>query len=217
MTTAPLRAICRRARSPKSKSDRHLHPAVHARIDNGPSRDRRCDPQVLPRDRPTAQVAHGLGVPRDVTCRLSSIGGRRRELVAQGSALLEPIGSTHHQIGNQRFDVFDSGRPDPVFMTHDRGSVCRTELVGWGVLTLPRFLRPIGDGHLDTAAVLSSMSPSGPCRRTPRQIRFMAGRVRTTEWQRRHSDRKHWRVTGRALTSRARGFPLPTKPDGSWC
>lgn len=140
MTTAPLRAICRRARSPKSKSDRHLHPAVHARIDNGPSRDRRCDPQVLPRDRPTALVAHGLGVPRDVTCRLSLIGGRRRELVAQGSALLEPIGSTHHQVGNQRFDVFDSGRPDPVFMTHDRSRVGRTTLVGWGVLRRPRFL-----------------------------------------------------------------------------
>lgn len=36
----------------------------------------------------------------DATCRLSSIGGHWREFVAQGSALLEPIGPTHHQVGN---------------------------------------------------------------------------------------------------------------------
>jgi len=37
----------------------------------------------------------------DATCRLSSaLGGHWREFVAQGSALLEPIGSTHHQVGN---------------------------------------------------------------------------------------------------------------------
>ncbi|NMM86561.1 hypothetical protein B2J88_19695 [Rhodococcus sp. SRB_17] len=36
----------------------------------------------------------------DATCRLSSIGGSWREFVAQGSALLEPVDATHHQVGN---------------------------------------------------------------------------------------------------------------------
>lgn len=38
--------------------------------------------------------------PEDATCRLSSIGGSWREFVAQGSALLEPVDATHHQVGN---------------------------------------------------------------------------------------------------------------------
>jgi hypothetical protein len=36
----------------------------------------------------------------DATCHLSVIGGSWREFVKQGAALLEPVGVTHHQVGN---------------------------------------------------------------------------------------------------------------------
>jgi hypothetical protein len=36
----------------------------------------------------------------DATCHLSVIGGSWREFVRQGAALLEPVGVTHHQVGN---------------------------------------------------------------------------------------------------------------------
>jgi hypothetical protein len=36
----------------------------------------------------------------DAVCHLSVIGGTWREFVRQGAALLEPVGVTHHQVGN---------------------------------------------------------------------------------------------------------------------
>jgi hypothetical protein len=36
----------------------------------------------------------------DATCHLSVIGGDWREFVRQGAKLLEPVGVTHHQVGN---------------------------------------------------------------------------------------------------------------------
>ncbi|MFT3976230.1 MAG: nuclear transport factor 2 family protein [Sphingomonas bacterium] len=36
----------------------------------------------------------------DAVCHLSVIGGSWREFVKQGAALLEPVGVTHHQVGN---------------------------------------------------------------------------------------------------------------------